>query len=100
MTAAYIGNRHAGLRRFRQYSQLLLDRITSPTLNTDKDSDSIHHARRSGTPSLLLCIYVRSKKGLLHDASNVSWSIDFVADGLSDGLTLRFLIAAFVPRRL
>jgi hypothetical protein len=69
MTTGYVGNRHAGLRRFLQHHQFLIDGVPTTTLDSAKDFDPIYGTRHSRmprlTPSLSLCGYVRSKWGLL-----------------------------------
>ena len=70
MTAAHVGNRHAGLGRLRQDRQLLIQRPASTALDLREDFDSINTARHSRitrrTPSSWLCSYVRLKWGPLH----------------------------------
>ena len=72
MTTGHIGNRHPGLGRFLQNRQLLVHREPTTTLDAGKHFDSIDGARHSRTPrltpSLYLCGYVRSKRGLLQRA--------------------------------
>ena len=75
MTAGYVGNRHPGLGGFGQYRQLLIQRVTPPTLDAGKNFDSINtgHSRMTRlTPSPSLCSYVRFKWGpfqaIIHDA--------------------------------
>src|SRR5271170_2710061 len=66
MTAGYVGNRHPGLGGFGQYCQLLIQRVTPPTLDAGKNFDSINirHSRMTRlTPSPSLCSYVRFKWG-------------------------------------
>ena len=66
MTAGDIGNRHPGLGCLGQNRQLLVQRVTSPTLDARKNFDSINtrHSRMTRlTPSPSLCSYVRFKGG-------------------------------------
>jgi len=69
MTAGNKRNRHSGLSRFLQNSQLLVRRIPTTTLDTSKHFDSISitgHSRMPRlTPSSYLCSYVRFKWGPL-----------------------------------
>jgi hypothetical protein len=70
MTAGYVGNRHPGLGGFGQYRQLLIQRVTPPTLDAGKNFDSINirHSRMTRlTPSPSLCSYVRFKWGPFHN---------------------------------
>src|SRR5215475_4206772 len=72
MTAAHVGNRHAGLGRLRQDRQLLVHGPASPALDLREDFDSVNTARHSRitrrTPSSSLCSYVRFKWGPLQEA--------------------------------
>ena len=72
MTPGYIGNRHAGRGCLGQYRQLLIQRVPPTTLDPGEHFHSINRTRHSRTPrltpSLSLCGYVRSKRGLLHPA--------------------------------
>lgn len=73
MTAGYVGNRHPGLSCLGQYRQLLIQRVTPPTLDAGKNFDSINirHSRMTRlTPSPSLCSYVRFKWGPFHPANN------------------------------
>ena len=69
MTAGDIGNRHAGSGGLGQYRQLLIHRVSTTTLDAGEHFNSICGTRHSRTPrltpSLSVCGYVRSKRGLL-----------------------------------
>src|SRR6185312_84959 len=69
MTAGHIGNGHAGLGRFGQDGQLLIQRIPTPALNAGQDFDSFrtvgHRRMTRRKPSPSLRSYVRFKWGPL-----------------------------------